>query len=149
MAFKRASFLIPILTLPLLVGCHSSYTPSHWLEQVPATDRAKHAPFPSSTANVQAGRDDYAQYCAKCHADDALGTQGRPGLRTVRVHDESDGEVYWILHNGSTDHGMPAWRGLGDTAIWQIVQYIRSLPPEPASSHERIPTKRETDEPIH
>lgn len=127
----RTLSLLALLTGPLIAGCNSTYTPSHWREQVPAAQRAQHATLPGTPANVQAGQDAYTLYCARCHADDALGTHGRPGLRSARVHGETDGEIFWILRNG-THHGMPDWRGLGDTTLWQLVQYIRSLPPYPA-----------------
>lgn len=121
-----------MLLLLALAGCQAKpYVPSPWRAQVPPQTRALAAPLPSSPANLQAGRDAYGLYCASCHAGDGAGRRGRPSLRTARVRGETDGEIYWILLNGSKGHGMPAWRSLGDTSLWQLVLYIRSLPPEP------------------
>ncbi len=117
----------------MLTGCTAApYVPSPWRAEVPPAARALADPLPPSHVNLQAGRDAYNLYCASCHAEDGAGRRGRPSLRTARVRGETDGELYWILENGSKGHGMPAWRSLGDTSLWQLVEYIRSLPP----SHE-------------
>ena len=117
----------------LLTGCSSApYVPSQWRAEVPVETRALADPLTPSHANLGAGRDAYSLYCASCHAEDGAGRRGRPDLRTARVHSETDGELYWILKNGSKGHGMPAWRSLGDTSLWQLVEYIRSLPPGPS-----------------
>ncbi len=107
----------------------STYIPSLWRTQVPPVTRALHDPLPQTAANVEAGREVYNRRCAGCHATDGGGRRGRPSLRTARVRGETDGEIFWILENGSKGHGMPAWRQLGDTALWQLVEYIRSMPP--------------------
>ena len=118
------SFLLP-------AGCSSGpYKPSAWRAQAPAAARALNNPLPSSAANISAGRDAYGLYCASCHNADGGGRRGRPSLRNERVRGETDGEIYWILENGSKGHGMPAWRSLGDTALWQLVEFIRSMPPD-------------------
>ena len=125
----RSRFFILIL-LAALVGCNRAEpAPSGWRALVPAETRALADPLPPASANVDAGRAAYRLYCASCHADDAGGRRGRPSLRTARVRGETDGEIFWILKNGSKGHGMPAWRSLGDPTLWQLVQYIRALPP--------------------
>ncbi len=98
---------------------------------MPAATRALANPLPSNTANIAGGSEAYELYCSSCHSADGLGRRNRPSLRTERVRGETDGEIYWILLNGSKGHGMPAWRSLGDTSLWQLVEYIRSMPPEP------------------
>ncbi len=121
--------LLPALLWPALGA--STYVPSAWRAQVPAATRALPNPLPQSPANVQAGQQTYARRCAGCHAEDGAGRRGRPSLRTARIRGETDGEIFWILWNGSKGHGMPAWRQLGDPALWQLVEYIRSMPPAP------------------
>ena len=121
-----------IALLLLLPGCgRTSYVPSNWLAEVPAQTRALPNPLPSTPANLKAGGEAYGQYCAGCHAEDGAGRRGRPSLRTARVRGETDGEIYWILLNGSKGHGMPAWRLLGDASLWQLVESIRAMPPAP------------------
>ncbi|MGP0565792.1 MULTISPECIES: c-type cytochrome [unclassified Nitrospina] len=39
----------------------------------------------------------------------------------------SDGQLFWIIRNGSKGTSMPAYSHLSDERIWQIIHYIRSL----------------------
>ncbi len=123
--------LLPLLPLLALAACSKPYVPSAWLATVPPAARDTLNPLPRSAANADSGRDAYALYCSSCHGDDGAGRRARPSLRNSRVRGETDGEIHWILVNGSKGHGMPAWRSLGDPALWQLVEYIRSMPPTP------------------
>ena len=128
----KPALLAPVLVLSCaLAACGAPYKPSAWLEQVPPATHALANPLTNKAAAVAGGRDTYALYCARCHSDDAAGRRNRPGLRTARIRGETDGDIFWILKNGSRNHGMPAWRSLGDTDLWQLVAYLRSLPPQP------------------
>lgn len=41
-----------------------------------------------------------------------------------------DGQLKWIIENGIFPSGMPASRGIpNDEEMWQLVLYIRHLPP--------------------
>ena len=44
----------------------------------------------------------------------------------------SDGQLFWIIKNGSKGTSMPAYSQLSDRKIWQLIYYIRSLSEEPA-----------------
>jgi mono/diheme cytochrome c family protein len=39
----------------------------------------------------------------------------------------SDGQLFWIIRNGSPGTGMPAFKNLKDREIWQIVRYLRTF----------------------
>jgi len=39
----------------------------------------------------------------------------------------SDGQLFWIIRNGSQGTGMPAFLELKDEQVWQIILYLRSL----------------------
>ncbi|QPJ65703.1 MAG: cytochrome c [Candidatus Nitrohelix vancouverensis] len=39
----------------------------------------------------------------------------------------SDGQLYWIIKNGSEGTSMPPYKHFSDEKIWQLIQYIRSL----------------------
>jgi mono/diheme cytochrome c family protein len=39
----------------------------------------------------------------------------------------SDGQLFWIIRNGSPGTGMPAYKNLKDREIWQIVRYLRAF----------------------
>ncbi len=130
-ASAGARSLGSLLIAALASGCQSNYQPSAAPHPVPPPPRARPHPRPPRAKTSAAGRDAYGLYCASCHGSDAAGRRARPSLRNDRVRGETDGELYWILENGSKGHGMPAWRSLGDPALWQLVQYIRALPPAP------------------
>ncbi len=39
----------------------------------------------------------------------------------------SDGQLFWIIKNGSKGTSMPSYKHLSDNKVWQLVHYIRSL----------------------
>ena len=51
------------------------------------------------------------------------------------MSDLPDGQLFWIIQNGSPDtamppqtgSSMPAYRNLTDEEIWQLVRYIRNF----------------------
>jgi mono/diheme cytochrome c family protein len=54
-----------------------------------------------------------------------------PSLKSERVQAYSDGQIHWVITNGIFPSGMPAAQGiLTDDEVWDIVIYIRHLPPE-------------------
>jgi cytochrome c553 len=42
----------------------------------------------------------------------------------------SDGQLFWIIKNGSKGSSMPSYTHLSDRKIWQLIHYIRSLSEE-------------------
>jgi hypothetical protein len=43
------------------------------------------------------------------------------------MKDIPDGQLFWIIKNGSPETGMMSFVGLPDEQVWQVIQYIRSL----------------------
>lgn len=83
--------------------------------------------YQKSSANVP---------CMKCHGKqgDGLGTMAKmfePPPRNFRcdqtINGVTDGQLFWIIKNGSPGTSMPAFNHLSDTQIWQLVHYIRDL----------------------
>jgi len=101
-----------------------------WLRKVPDADRKRVNPYASKTEAAAAGKLLFTDNCAKCHGEDALGRHGRPSLRSERISHATDGELAWLLKNGSTWKGMPSWSALPEPERWQIIAYLRSLPAE-------------------
>jgi mono/diheme cytochrome c family protein len=99
-----------------------------WLLKVPEKDRLRVNPLAQDNSAVEAGALVFMQHCASCHGSEAEGIEHHPSLRTIRVHEASDGELQWLLRNGSLAHGMPAWSGLPEVQRWQVVRYLHSLP---------------------
>jgi cytochrome c553 len=97
-------------------------------------------PFPESMENIHAGRVNFSNYCMVCHGLDGQKTgvpfadrmaPPVPDLASSEVQKYSDGQLKWIIDNGIAPSGMPASQGiLNDEEIWQIVTYLRHLPPK-------------------
>jgi hypothetical protein len=56
-----------------------------------------------------------------------LNPQPRNFLCKQMMKDISDGQMYWIIKNGSQGTAMPAFADLPDEVVWKIILYIRSL----------------------
>lgn len=105
-----------------------------WLAKVPTQERDKANPYKDQPDAVAAGRRVFLDRCSHCHGEDAEGTKKRPSLRTSRVQQEAtDGDLHWLLRNGSMGYGMPSWSKLGDPQIWQVITYLKSLHVDTAS----------------
>jgi len=99
-----------------------------WLTKVPAKEHEKTNPFRDQADAVAAGQRVYKDHCSHCHGDNQQGNKKHPQLRSARVQREAtEGDLHWLLVNGSMGHGMPSWSKLGDPQIWQLVSFLKSL----------------------
>lgn len=96
-------------------------------------------PVTSAPAVLADGRAHFADHCAVCHANDGSGNTdiGRnlyppaPDLREPWTQSLTDGEIFYIIHNGIRFTGMPAWGSgdeVDDQTSWKLVHFIRHLP---------------------
>lgn len=74
--------------------------------------------------------------CKSCHGikGDGNGPMARgfnPPPRnftcTKTINNITDGQLYWIIKNGSPGTGMIAYKGLKDEKIWNIILHLRQL----------------------
>ena len=74
--------------------------------------------------------------CKQCHGMQgngngamALNLNPKPRNFTCKVTMEkiSDGQLFWIIKNGSPGTSMPSYKYLSDEKVWQLIQYIRSI----------------------
>jgi mono/diheme cytochrome c family protein len=100
-----------------------------WLHRVPDEDRARVNPLARQPGAEAAGKALFAGNCARCHGADANGRPNRPSLRSLRIRHASDGELAWMLRNGNPYKNMPPWSSLPEEQRWQIIAYLRTLPP--------------------
>jgi mono/diheme cytochrome c family protein len=98
-------------------------------------------PIPASAGATQAGMTLFSKLakpikCAMCHGDkgDGKGVMGAslsPSPRNftcnAMMKDIPDGQLFWVIKNGSPGTGMMSFAGLSDEQVWQLVHYIRSL----------------------
>ena len=62
-----------------------------------------------------------------------------PSLASESVQKYTDGQLHWIIQNGIYPSGMPASKGiLSDEEIWEIVAYIRHLPPKGSLGEPKV-----------
>jgi mono/diheme cytochrome c family protein len=103
-----------------------------WLRRVPDEDHARINPLAHQAKAEAAGKALFAGNCAKCHGEDANGRTHpppRPSLRSVRIRHATDGDLAWMLRNGDPYNGMPQWSSLPEEQRWEIIAYLRTLPP--------------------
>ncbi|GBL39425.1 hypothetical protein EMGBD2_06830 [Nitrospirota bacterium] len=106
---------------------------------IPIEQRNTPNPVALSPDLLQEGLAHFADHCAGCHANDGSGQTpiGKnvypkaPDLRLPDTQSMSDGELFWVIHNGIRFTAMPAW-GEGDPAqdldSWKLVHFLRHLP---------------------
>lgn len=129
---------------------------------IPLEHRNKPNPVPFTPEALEEGLVHFADHCATCHANDGSGQTpiGKnvypkaPDLRERATQNMSDGELFWVIHNGIRFTAMPAW-GEGDPEqdfdSWKLVHFIRHLPQLTPQELERMKsfnpkTQHELDE---
>lgn len=115
--------------------------------KVPEGARDRRNPLETDPDAVAAGKKLFGQHCAECHGTTAEGGKKAPNLRAEEVQKATPGTLFWILTNGVVRRGMPVWSKLPEPERWQIVTFIKSLPPsasEPAGVHSHPRSTPET-----
>jgi mono/diheme cytochrome c family protein len=104
---------------------------------IPASERDAKNPFAPTGQVLSDARVHFADHCATCHGNDGSGKTEigqnlypkAPDLRQSETQNLTDGQIYYIIHNGIRLTGMPAWGGPGkDDDSWKLVLFIRHLP---------------------
>lgn len=97
-------------------------------------------PLENNVDNIEKGRLlyqlDVQPTCTMCHGlkGDGFGMMGagmNPPPRNFSCSETMDslpdGQLFWIIKNGSAGTGMPAFQDLNNKQIWQLILYIKSL----------------------
>ncbi len=106
---------------------------------IPIEKRNAENPVPAGPEVLKEARAHFADHCAVCHANDGSGQTpiGKnvypkaPDLRLTDTQSMSDGELFWVIHNGIRFTAMPAWGSSEpekDLDSWKLVRFIRHLP---------------------
>lgn len=105
-------------------------------------------PFESNSENFIKGESLYQwtaepNPCKVCHgpAGNGFGMMAQ-GLSPMprnftcseTMKEVSDGQMFWIIKNGSPGTGMPAYKFLSDDEIWKLIIYIRNFEQKKTSS---------------
>jgi mono/diheme cytochrome c family protein len=126
---KAFLFYAALVLMPALLFAEAD---GKWLHRVPDQDRGRTNPMANQPEAVAAGENLFADNCSRCHGKDANGKHNRPSLRSERVRQATDGELAWMLKNGNPYKGMPPWVALPEQQRWEIIAYLRTLPPQNA-----------------
>jgi len=160
---RRPVGVMLALSLGLLCGCRA--TPPGKLEtnsiqfvkhHITVRGKKDRNPLAATEVSIHAGRQAFGYYCVVCHGRDGQNTgvpfadkvsPPIPLLSSREVQSYSDGQLKWIIDNGISPSGMPASRGaLSDEEIWQIVLYLRHLPPAGSLGEPRAYSGDEFDD---
>lgn len=111
---------------------YTGQAPAEWYQRV--------NPLESNRSNRRAGRELYEELsnpgCTVCHGEDGdgrgrLAGQFDPPPRNfacaATVEGIPDGQLFWIIKNGSPGTAMPSFAYFDDDEIWQLVIYLRSF----------------------
>ena len=153
---RYVSALPLLLACGYLVACNSQSTRQAQSGQCPQTRTTEYAPASiagqinpllANEENTKAGEKLYQDSaapvaCAQCHGEDGDGNgimanMFEPAPRNFTCSEVvgglPDGQLFWIIKNGSIGTSMPAFTKLTDEQIWQLTIYLRSfeIKPEP------------------
>ena len=98
-------------------------------------------PLPASAGTINAGKTLFLKtaqpvVCAMCHGEqgDGKGVMGAALVPAPRnftcgamMNDLVDGQLFWVIKNGSPGTGMMSFAAMPDEQVWQVIHYIRSL----------------------
>jgi mono/diheme cytochrome c family protein len=115
-------------------------SPATLTEKAPSRYTLKQNPLFATTKNIERGKSLYQMEakptaCKMCHGIKGNGN-GRlarglePAPRNFTCEDTmkslSDGQLFWVIKNGSKGTAMPAHKfTLSDKDIWQVIHYLK------------------------
>ena len=110
--------------------------------QAPSKIYKQSNPLEATPENILAGKELYTKgakplACVQCHGILGSGKGKMARGMTPKPRDFScqammknipDGQLFWVIKNGSKGTGMMGFKILTDNQIWQTVSYIRQFP---------------------
>lgn len=78
--------------------------------------------------SIAEGRKLFEKHCIACHGKSEKGGIGPDLKGSLRIHGNSDGEIFHVIAAGVKGTTMKGFREeLSDEMRWQLVNYIKSL----------------------
>ena len=141
---KKTIFLLSALLISFLFTSNTfadDCVQKRKTPQAPSNILKQTNPLETTAENISAGEMLYKKgakplACAQCHGRRGKGDGKMARGMTPKPRDFScqammkdipDGQLFWIIKNGSKGTGMMGFNMLKDDQIWQLVSYIRKL----------------------
>lgn len=91
-------------------------------------------PVPATPDSIAGGRRVYQRLCGRCHGaqgkgDGSAASSVQPPDLTDEQWDygSSDGEIFSVIHDGTSVDMEGYAQRISDTDIWNVVNYLRSI----------------------
>jgi mono/diheme cytochrome c family protein len=91
-------------------------------------------PVAATAESASAGRRVYVRLCVRCHGPEGRGdSQAAAGATpsdltgTQWTYGSSDGELFAVIHDGTSADMAGYAERISDTDIWNVVNYIRTF----------------------
>jgi len=90
-------------------------------------------PIEATPASATAGRRVYQRLCIRCHGADGKGDSAGGGVQPPDLTDAtwdyggSDGDVFAVIHDGTSADMEGYAARISDSDIWNVVNYLRSI----------------------
>lgn len=91
------------------------------------------SPIRYAVDSISRGASLYAQRCASCHGSRGYGDGPaaaslpvKPSDLTEHYFHHSEGDLLWVLQNGIAGTPMPQFRGLGETRLWDLINFLHA-----------------------
>ena len=113
---------------------YETRVPKEILEEVQEIEN----PYPATEEQIEAGRKIYfgKGLCVACHSKDGTGVKipghlPRDFTNSKWQETRTDGELMWVLRNGSPGTGMPVRVGkvISENEGWSVIHFIRTFSP--------------------
>jgi mono/diheme cytochrome c family protein len=136
------ALVLLLVGAPLAVAHRSNAPLERWYSDVAVRIAARFGagdrtnPAANDPKALTVGRSAYTGSCSACHgaAGDGRGAFGpatyppATDLTSPRTRAKTDAELFWIIKNGLSFTGMPAFGGqYRDQDVWALVTYLRAL----------------------
>ncbi len=107
--------------------------------------RATEVPVLDDSNRIAVGAERYAALCVGCHlAPGVLKSEIRAGLyphppSLAQEEVQDSRRAFWTIKHGIKMSAMPAWgKSLDDTAIWDIVAFVRAMPDMTPETYQQL-----------